>query len=47
MLHLFRTTVNPRLSLERCLTNWFEISKRLREPPRKRSFQTENWGKTL
>ena len=42
MLHLLSDAVNPRLHLGECLRNWYEISMKLREPPRKRLMQTES-----
>ena len=41
MLRLLRQTVCPKLGLVQCLTNWYDISAALREPPRKRGLQTE------
>jgi hypothetical protein len=41
MLHLFKSAVNPELSLKKCLIEWYPISMQLRESPRKRSLQTE------
>ena len=42
MLHLLSDAVNPRLHLGSCLRNWYQISMKLREPPRTRVRQTES-----
>jgi len=41
MHHLVSAAVNPPLSLTRCIERWHEISRALREPPRKRALQPE------
>jgi hypothetical protein len=41
MLHLLSSAVNPPLDLVHCLLNWHDISKRLREPPRRRILQVK------
>jgi hypothetical protein len=41
MLHVIRAAINPALSLRQCVENWPEISLQLREPPRRRSAQSE------
>lgn len=41
MLFLFSAAVNPRLPLIEYVTNWRDISMKLREPPRKRRLQVE------
>lgn len=42
MLHLLKSAVNPNLSLKLCVENWWEISRDLREKPRRRRLQMEN-----
>jgi hypothetical protein len=39
MLHLLQETVNPRLGLGQCLSNWEALSFDLREPRRRRTLQ--------
>jgi hypothetical protein len=41
MFHLFRTALNPALSLRACVRDWAAIAQQLREPPRRRTIQTE------
>jgi hypothetical protein len=41
MLHLFRSTVHPGLSLKDSVKSWHEISTGLRERPRRRKLQAE------
>ena len=41
MRHLLSTVINPPLPLDRCLQQWPEIARRLREPKRKRQRQLE------
>lgn len=41
MLHLLQMAVNPALNLEKCLLDWYSISCRLREAPRKRGLKIE------
>jgi len=41
MLYLLRSTINPDLSLQKCLQTWPRISQQLREPPRRRTMQVE------
>lgn len=41
MLGLLRSAINPALSLRACVEDWPEISLQLREPPRRRTLQTE------
>jgi len=43
MVHLFSQTVNPKLSLYLCWKYWHQISLDLREPPRKRLLQLDNF----
>jgi len=47
MLHLLQETVNPALSLRRCLAQWSDISLDLREPCRKRVLQTTEFEQKL
>lgn len=47
MAHLFKSAVNPKLSLKACLHNWHQISLELREPPRKRLLQLDNLKEML
>lgn len=43
MRMLLSAACNPPLSLRNCMTNWFDIASKLREPPRKkRRYQCEN-----
>jgi hypothetical protein len=42
MLHLIRQALNPRLNIAACLGDWYQISRSLREPPRKRQLQAEH-----
>lgn len=41
MFYLFRSALHPPLSLRACVRDWANISRRLREPPRRRAIQTE------
>jgi len=41
MLRLLMQAVNPRLGLEKCIANWFDISMQLREHHRRRRLQCE------
>ena len=41
MLHVVQRVISPSLSLKECVEQWDEISFLLREPPRKRTLQTE------
>jgi hypothetical protein len=43
MLHLLQQTVNPPLGLRDCLDNWDTLSLDLREPPRKRGLQVNQF----
>ena len=43
MLHLLKSAVNPVLTLEQCLKDWFTISCSLRESPRERCLQVEKF----
>ena len=45
MLHLLNNAVNPRLSLQECVEDWWSISKALRETPRRRNLQIEGMEK--
>lgn len=47
MHHLVSTAVNPPLRLARCIERWHEISRALREPPRKRTLQPETMENEL
>jgi hypothetical protein len=42
MLHLIQSALNPLLPLQQWVESWCDISKSLREPPRKREPQAEN-----
>jgi hypothetical protein len=45
MMHfLLNRAVQPALSLLDGLRSWNEISDRLRERPRKRAYQRDQWG---
>ena len=39
MLHLLQRTVSPRFRLQKCVEDWYDMSRLLREPPRKRSLK--------
>ena len=41
MLHLLQRGVNPKLSLEKSIEEWYSISCALREPPRERVSKIE------
>lgn len=43
MLHLLKGAVNPLLTLEHCMKDWFNISFSLRESSRKRCLQVEKF----
>jgi hypothetical protein len=44
MQMLVSKACNPPLSLRNCMNNWSPIAAKLREPPRKRVYQSESHG---
>ena len=47
MLEQIRSAINPNIALRGCVENWARISQQLREPPRRRIIQVEDFERKV